>query len=232
VVFFVHSTKNESPGTKLIAIVFNERLLRNAHLDYTEHRYILPILNQEIHLPTFLERENRLTKQIVDSIIRLVCEFDSKMLGYELSIKSDLFKIFTAIIRYAHESVLNSSVIKRTLDSTHPLDGILQYLQSNLDKHISLTELARQYNVSASHFCRLFKGLTGNTLLKYLNQLRIQQAEKLLRESEMPISEIAERLGFSSLSHFERVFRKMHFSNPSAFRAKAKTSGIYIYDMN
>ncbi|MGN1203374.1 MAG: helix-turn-helix domain-containing protein, partial [Eubacterium sp.] len=73
-------------------------------------------------------------------------------------------------------------------------------------------------HMSRANFCRVFKKETGNTFLQYLNNLRIAYAHSLLTETNMPIQRISEKSGFSSVLHFDRVFKNIHGITPSAMR--------------
>lgn len=218
----IHSTTNESPDTVIVAIVFNQRLICNGNLDLTEYRYIQPILNQEFRLSNFLDHRHSLNREVVASIERLANEFFLEPLAYELSVKSELFRILSNVVRYSFQDTRSAGFAQRRTYTIHPLDGILQYLQDHLDQKITVPSLANQYNVSASHFCRLFKKLTGNTLVQYVNRIRIQQSERLLRETDMPVADIGEKVGFSNITHFERVFRKIHKTSPSKYRSNLR----------
>jgi len=71
------------------------------------------------------------------------------------------------------------------------------------------------------HFCRKFKMETGVTFVDYLNCIRIERAKILLRNSSLRVSEIAFEVGFQSLTHFNRTFRKLVRSSPTEYRSRA-----------
>lgn len=64
-------------------------------------------------------------------------------------------------------------------------------------------------NLSPNHFCKVFKKITGKTLIEYLHLLRINEAEKMLVDTDASITEIAGNVGFSSITYFGRVFKKL-----------------------
>ena len=73
--------------------------------------------------------------------------------------------------------------------------------------------------MSYFHFSRAFKQSMGMSPTNYIAERRIEGAKKLLQETELPISEIALRVGFSSQSHFTTSFRRVAGATPKAFRA-------------
>lgn len=85
---------------------------------------------------------------------------------------------------------------------------------------ISLDDIIKHVHMSKSYFCKVFKKETGHTFLQYINDMRTVYAHRLLTESDMPIQKIAENAGFSSIAHFERVFKQAHGISPREMRKK------------
>jgi len=84
---------------------------------------------------------------------------------------------------------------------------------------VALRAVARDVGMSYFHFSRAFKQSMGMTATNYIAERRIERAKKMLEETELPISEIALRSGFSSQSHFTTAFRRLAGATPKAFRA-------------
>jgi AraC-like DNA-binding protein/ligand-binding sensor protein len=87
---------------------------------------------------------------------------------------------------------------------------------------ISLDEIARTMHVSTFYFCKMFKKATGLTFTDYLGRVRVEKAKNLLLNPHLRISEIAYTVGFQSLTHFNRIFRKVVGEAPTEFREKLK----------
>ena len=100
------------------------------------------------------------------------------------------------------------------------MDIILRFLLENKNRTIRLEEAASVASMSKEAFCRFFKLRTRKTFTQYLNQLRVNEALKLLEETELGIAEIAFQVGFENLSYFNRAFRKIQGETPSYFRRK------------
>ena len=93
-----------------------------------------------------------------------------------------------------------------------------KYIHSNLDSPLPLAEVAKAAGLSESHFCRLFKEVTGQTLTAYVSRCRIDWAKRELLKPRARVSEVAYDVGFQSLSQFNRSFAKIVGCTPSAFR--------------
>jgi AraC-like DNA-binding protein len=95
---------------------------------------------------------------------------------------------------------------------------ICEYIQSNLSENISLEVLAELAGLSIHHFARAFKQTVGMPPHCYVLQRRIEHAQHMLRNTELPLSEIALSAGFSDQSHLARHFRRMTGVSPSLAR--------------
>lgn len=94
------------------------------------------------------------------------------------------------------------------------------YLESNLDKKISVEHLASRFAVGRRHFDRRFIKATGNTPLEYLQRVKIESAKKALETSRKAINEVMYEVGYSDVKAFREVFRKITGMSPLEYRNK------------
>lgn len=99
---------------------------------------------------------------------------------------------------------------------------VLNYINHHFMEDLSLDFIINYSHMSRANFCRVFKKETGNTFLQYLNNLRVAYAHSLLTKTNMSIQNIAEKTGFSSVLHFDRIFKNIHGSAPSIIRKRDK----------
>ncbi|MFC0228934.1 helix-turn-helix domain-containing protein [Serratia aquatilis] len=92
------------------------------------------------------------------------------------------------------------------------------YVEDHLEQPLLLADLALQVGLSEFHFARMFKHSTGQAPHQYVMRLRLQRAEKLLRQTGMPLTQIALDCGFSSASHFSHRFKAVYGYSPTQLR--------------
>ncbi len=94
----------------------------------------------------------------------------------------------------------------------------IAFLKANLNKKITLSDIANHVYLSVSHFSKLFKNKTGYSPIEYLNHLKIQRACHLLQFSDKRISEISLDIGFDDQYYFSRLFKEHMNVSPTVYR--------------
>lgn len=112
--------------------------------------------------------------------------------------------------------------VKKTTSAEHRARvlKVLVHVQQNLDRALSLEELAAVAPYSPFHFHRIFRGLVGESVKEHVRRLRLERAAHRLRHGGQPIMEIALDAGFETPESFTRTFRRMFGHSPTAFRAR------------
>lgn len=95
-----------------------------------------------------------------------------------------------------------------------------EFMDANYSRMISLDQLSERLGLSKYHLLRAFAAAVGETPSKYLNRVRIDQAMRLLRQTDLSVERIAEQVGFSGGSYFIKVFRNMTGRTPGSFRSE------------
>ena len=111
--------------------------------------------------------------------------------------------------------------VARGLDPA-ALRSVVSYMHDHIDQHIALEELSNVAKVSRFQFIRRFRASTGLTPMKYLESRRIELAEKLIRENNMSMAEIALTVGFVDQSHFAKRFRQSAGCTPGQYATEIR----------
>jgi len=102
------------------------------------------------------------------------------------------------------------------------MGAVFQYTMDHFREKITLQAIAKEAAMTPNAFCNYFKKRTRKTYITFLNEIRIEEACKLLREEkDLSIAEIAEQSGFQNISNFNRKFKEIKKEKPIAFRKRA-----------
>jgi AraC-like DNA-binding protein len=106
-----------------------------------------------------------------------------------------------------------------SLVSMHPaVSKAFRLLETDFRKNWTINELAREVEFSRSRLGELFGQVSGYSIHRFLNKVRIRHAEALLAGSDLPVANIARDAGFATAQHFSRVFKDLNGQTPMAFR--------------
>lgn len=92
------------------------------------------------------------------------------------------------------------------------------YIHNNYHKDLSMEEVAELIDLSISHFCMLFKQVSGYTFLEYLTKIRMDKAKYILKNSNVKVYQVAPLVGYQDPRYFTQVFKKITGMTPSEFR--------------
>ena len=98
------------------------------------------------------------------------------------------------------------------------LQRVFSHIKENINRELSVNELAQVVSMSQYYFSKLFKMSTGTTPHQYVMRQRVERAQEHLRESQTPLAEVATHVGFETQSHFTSVFRRLVGATPKHYR--------------
>lgn len=119
-----------------------------------------------------------------------------------------------------------TQLYSRQNETDERLDLICGYLIENILRQPTLTEIAELAHMSVANLCVFFRKKTGRTVIQYINELRISRACELLRNSDLPILDVAFESGYANLSHFNRQFLRCKKQSPRDYRKSAAAKPI------
>lgn len=120
-----------------------------------------------------------------------------------------------------HLSELSNQIVVQLNNAEPPMiTRAKEYIKQNHAEELSLGQVAKAVNTSTFYFCKMFKKGTGLNFTEYVSRVRIESAKNLLLNPNLRISEIAYQVGFQSLTHFNRVFKKVVGESPTDYRGK------------
>lgn len=123
---------------------------------------------------------------------------------------------------------LHKNQTEVTAASSDIIQKAVEYINQHIAEDICMDGICREIHISKYHFCRKFKKVTGFTVMDYVLKTRIVAAKNMLTTTELPISEISSRCGFSNTSYFCRAFKDHTQMSPLRYR---KTTGGLTADL-
>jgi AraC-like DNA-binding protein len=120
-----------------------------------------------------------------------------------------------------HLSMLSNQVVVQQDNAEPPvITRAKEYIHEHQTENLRLGHVAKACNTSTFYFCKMFKKITGINFTDYLSRVRIEKSKNLLLNPNLRVSEIAFEVGFQSLTHFNRVFKKILGQSPTEYRAQ------------
>ena len=210
----VHETFSVADGTNSVLIQFDISEMSQNHLKNAS-KYLHRFLTTDSCPMYVFKNGDGATDEMRFFVDEIVRETTEKKRSYEMYIGADIFKISAILSRY---KIVRDENIYFDSDTIERVLPVLNYIDTHYREEISLDDLSRTINLNRYYFCRLFKRATNSTFTEYLNFVRVCKAEKRIISGSENISEISMDVGFSSVSYFNRIFKKYKGCTPSSYK--------------
>jgi AraC-like DNA-binding protein len=201
-----------SEEAEYYCIIFDTSLFQSRYIDACETKYINPLSQNRILFKNKIESDREVSK-FIHSFVK---EYEAKQIGYEMAVKATIYQLLVLLLRNHVELVLSSKEYNSRMKNLDRFNSILEYIENNYSERITIDQLSSMVNMSRFHFCRVFKSITEKPLGEYLNLLRINKAEAMLKNSSVNITEAAMACGFDDINYFSRMFKKYKKVAPSS----------------
>lgn len=175
------------------------------------------IANQNIIFKSLIENDKIIQKLMLD----IYKEYENNQIGYKLSAKGLVYQLIVYLMRNYAEASLSDSKSSSRSKNLIRLNTVLLYIEKHYSETITNAQLSSLIHLSEDRFNHLFKESMGISPLKYINDLRIKKAKKLLKAGQNTVSEVAMAVGFNDINHFSRMFKRKYGLTPSSL-LKAK----------
>jgi len=202
---------NSNEPFERITLVFKKEFLDDLFPGNHSFDVLTSFLSGKNMLP-LSGQEQRFLERLFDKMIH---EFTKQPAGYEYYLKTLLFELLIFIYRKSdtdtNERIDNSAMNEK-------IAQIVNYINHHYQLPHTVNDIARRFYISPSYFCKLFRDNTGFTFIEYVNNVRVKEARNLLLHSRLKVTEISQRVGFESQTHFGRIFKEMTGHSPLKFR--------------
>lgn len=134
----------------------------------------------------------------------------NKPYGYELACSSLLGQLIFETVRNTKNSEVNYGAQKKA-------EEVISYINDNIEKKLTLCDIADNFSLNSSYLSTLFKEATGYNVTEFINNLKIDKAKEFIIEGRYKIKEISSLLGYDDPYYFSRVFKSIEGISPSGY---------------
>jgi AraC-like DNA-binding protein len=209
----LHKTLNHGErGHERVLIHFDERFLAGFS---DEQAALLLTSYMQDHRVLQLPGADQL--RVDAQISTILAELQNQSDGYEMALSSAVKDLLLTAARYLKKHPPVSPVYEES-PIQQKISEVVRHLNEHYAEPYDLDSLARQFYISPFYLSRRFKEMTGFSIVEYVNLNRVREAQRLLRETELSITEIAALAGFESFPHFGKTFKKIARTSPREYR--------------
>jgi AraC-like DNA-binding protein len=216
----LHRTLNGgTPTHERMVLNFKESFLESFFGKNTDLNLLSPFGKE---IPTLkLNAEDRL---FIEGLLhRMTKELKEQSPGYVVYLKALTIELLLFLMRSIDKYEMSVSTFDSPLHQK--ISEIANYIHDHYMQPLTLAHLSRQFYISTYYLCRVFKEISGFSFVEYLNHVRIKEAQRLLRETELKILHVSEQVGFESIAHFGRVFKHTAGLSPTRYRRVHQNAG-------
>lgn len=213
---FLHSaTSLDGMSCNFYSICFHSSFISDDINGILYTKYIKPLLMGNLVFTEHFYKEISWMNRVYSILYELTTLYNVEYDNYELIIKSKILEIWHL---FYHNSTPYSSDVKHDTRKAKRITPVLDFIHDNYPHDISLKTLADIISVSESQLCRLFKDDVGLSPFTYIIRYRILSSCTLLVGSNNNISNVANQIGFSNISYYNREFKSIVGCTPSQYR--------------
>lgn len=206
-------TYSANAENRYIVIKFFPDILHSREQSINEFEYIFNLSAHNNRHTRIIEGNNEMKNLLVDSLER----FSENLYTSELYVRSNIIRVCAQILDFWKSngeitplkdriSAENIAIIKKLTESIRENTGIKTH------------EAAKKCGMSDGHFSRTFKAVMGTTFTGYVKSVKMDQAERMLKCTDMSVTDIAQMLAYATTSHFIEDFRKEKGFSPKQYR--------------
>ena len=215
----IHGVESFSEDACLRRLAFEPMAISMSPTHFFQKNFVTPLMENRLEMPRLLQPGH----PAYDIVLAQMQEL-SQCKTYDPDYKSKRFGILmavcTALLPYCRADTAQAMVQD---PGNQAVRLTMRYINSFYRKKIDLQQLADRVHLHPNYLCALFKTYTGETVFQHLTRIRVESAAYILREEDIPISQVAELSGFNTESLFYQKFKQVMGTTPTAYRKQHRT---------
>lgn len=215
--YLLHSiARLEHESMSIESVVFNLRMLESSLADACTVKFLAPLVNRTHLCKHIIRRDEPHYGVFNDNMTTLLMACNDRQEGYELAVKANLMWLFYHLY---NKGMVRRKTVEDEEKYSDVLKTALDYIQNNISVALTVGDIATACGYSETYMMKLFKRMTGNTCVEYINSYRLKEcAERLLNTNEK-VLDIAYAFGFNNISYFNLQFKRAYGMTPKEYRA-------------
>lgn len=207
--YSIHSVVGGDAACRIRGVLFDLSMI---HADFCDFR-LEEVLSKDRVRTYVFSPDHPAFERLNSCVEDIIARYPVKTVPERFDMISELYKLLGILMECFSDEIT---------DESHRIFPVIEYIKKNYNRPIRIAELSRILNVCDDYLIRLFKAYTNKTPMKYLQDLRVEEAMKLLINSDLSIAEIAERVGFSSSNYMSAAFQAAIKMTPREYRKKSR----------
>lgn len=206
----------EDSGCRFHSLVFHPRLVGGSLDSVIYQEYVLPLVRNRNLESLHLTPEQSWQAKALEAIEEAWQAGAAETYGYEIRMRSALSEMVLQLQdNHPGADVLPGA---KAVRDAQRIKSMLHYIHNHWREPLDTKAIAESAAISESECLRCFRATIGTAPIRYLRQYRIEKAARMLEETAVPVSSVAENCGFQDVSYFTKTFREMKGCTPSAYR--------------
>lgn len=206
---------------RFTSIVFHPSIMFGYGKTQLSSQYLTPVIENKNLKYILIDAKEENDKAMLSCINLLDTILHKKERGYELLVNAQLCNIWYLLLQTANVTLPKSSGSKRIANDEERIKNAILYIEQHFTEPITLDDIADSIPLSKSECCRCFKRVLRLTPFEYLLKYRIFYSIRLMQRQETDIKSIADlanAVGFSNISYFNKVFKKYQHMTPTEYK--------------
>lgn len=186
--------------------------------DISMKKFLMHALNENLTKASYLVFDIKDTELMLEIMYHLFFEYMNQGMGWRQSVKNYLSILFLHLTRIPKEDICIAREIE---EENLNITKILNYIQKNY-QYITLKDIAKDLHFHENYLSRMIKQKTQQNFRELLCQIRLKEAEKLLLNTDLTVTQIAVKIGYHKPNFFYKLFKEYYGITPMEFRTKLK----------
>ena len=221
-----HEVDGIGEDARYIVVKFLPSVLLAEEQTISEYTYALMLMQNMKAGKVFFSADELADTPIPALFLQMMHEWEEERFAYELGLRASVLSIMMHVMRKWQLQSPGISENSVSLTQSELIREAIDYIDVHYSE-MSEEACAHDLNVSAAYLSRVFKKGMKTSFSSYVNAVKLKAAEKLLISSDASMTEIAERVGFSTVAYFIACFRERYRITPNQYRKRLRGGGDF-----